>query len=97
MNLNIQERNIDMTIDKMIEVLTKMKEKVGGDEEVVVMATFGENDYFEPDYGVVEDMKDQDGYKFKCAFIAEAGGSELSKVGVPHYKWQPWASDNMFK
>lgn len=81
-----------MTIDKMIEVLTKMKERVGGDQEVAVMGTFGENDYLEPDYGVVEDMEDQDGYEFKCAFICGSGGSELTKVGVPHYKWKPSGS-----
>ena len=86
-----------MTIDKMIEVLTKMKEKVGGGKEVAVMGTYGENDYFIPDYGVVESMEDQDGEPFECALVADGGGSELSKVGVPHYKWQPWASDNMFK
>lgn len=78
-----------MTIDKMIKALTILKEKVGGDEEVPVMATFGENDYIVPSYAVVGDFEDQDGNEFKCAFIGDEGGEEFSEKGTPHYEWNP--------
>ena len=78
-----------MTIDKMIKALTVLKEKVGGDAEVPVMATFGENDYIVPEYAIVGNFVDQDGDEYKCAFIGETGGEELTERGIPHYKWKP--------
>lgn len=78
-----------MTIDKMLEALTALKEKVGGDAEVPVMATYGENDYIVPEYPVIGDLRDQDGNEFKCAFIGSMGGEELTEKGTPHYKWKP--------
>lgn len=78
-----------MTIDKMIEALTVLKEKVGGDEEVPVMSTFGENDYIVPSYAVAGDFEDQDGNEFKCAFIGGSGGEEFTERGTPHYQWKP--------
>lgn len=78
-----------MTIDKMIEALTILKEKVGGDAEVPVMATFGENDYIVPEYAVIGDFVDQDGDEYRCAFIGSSGGEEFTERGTPHYKWKP--------
>ena len=78
-----------MTIDEGIKYLQKAKELVGGDEEFVVMSTFGENDYIKPDFMVCEDLEDQDGSEYRCTFIGSTGGEELTIVGTPHYKWKP--------
>lgn len=79
-----------MTVDEMISALEALKAKVGGDEKVVVVNVgFGENDYLEPSYPVVGDFRDQDGYEFKCAIVADCGGSEFTERGTPHYKWVP--------
>ena len=78
-----------MKIKKLIETLEKMKAVVGDNAEVPVMSTFGENDYFLPAYGVIANLKDQDGNEYKCALIAEDGGEELTKSGVEHWKWNP--------
>lgn len=79
-----------MTVNDMISALEALKDKVGGDEKVVVVNVgFGENDYLEPSYPVVGDFQDQDGYEFKCAIVADCGGSEFTERGTPHYKWSP--------
>ena len=78
-----------MTIDKGIEYLQKAKELVGGNEEFVVMSTWGENDYIKPEYMVSGDLEDQDGNKYKVAFIGNNGGEELTVKDIPHYKWNP--------
>ena len=77
-----------MTIDKAIELLIKAKEQIGGNEEFVVMSTFGENDYIKPDILVSGDLEDQDGNEFKVAFVGESGGEELTVKGTPHYRWK---------
>ena len=77
-----------MKIQKMIEELTRMMEVVGKDAEVPVMRSdFGENDFVIPKFGVIGDLEDQDGRKFKCALIGDDGGEELTRDGIPHYKW----------
>ena len=78
-----------MKLEKMIEELTKMMEIVGKDAEVpVMMFNYGENDYIIPKFGVIANLEDRDGKKFKCALIGEDGGEELTKEGIPYYKWQ---------
>lgn len=78
-----------MTIDAMIEALTILKERVGGDAEVPVMTTTGENDYIIPSFPVAGDFEDQDGNEFKCALVGDVGGEEFTKKGTPHYEWEP--------
>lgn len=80
-----------ITIDGMISALNALKEKVGGEQRIVVVSVgFGENDYMLPSYPVAGDFVDQDGEGFKCAFIASCGGSEFTRKGVPHYRWKPY-------
>lgn len=77
-----------MTIDKMIDTLTVLKGKVGGDEEVpVVRIDYGENDYIIPDFAVCGNFCDQDGNEFKCALVGSEGGEEFAKTGTGHYNW----------
>lgn len=77
-----------MKIKKLIDQLSKMMNVVGEDAEVPVLRYgIGENDYIIPSFGVVADLEDQDGNKFKCALIGSEGGEELTKKGIPHYKW----------
>lgn len=79
-----------MSIDEMISQLQMMKEKVGGEAKVVVVRiNYGENDYIIPDFGVVGDFEDQDGYEYKAALVGEIGGEEFTEKGIPHYKWEP--------
>lgn len=79
-----------MTVDELIGALGAVKEKVGGDKDVVFVGVgFGENDYLEPSYPVVGDFQDQDGNEFKCAIVCGSGGSEFTMNGTPHYKWNP--------
>lgn len=78
-----------MTIEKMIDELKKLKDLVGANEEVPVVATFGENDFIVPEYAVAGDFTYQDGEHYKCALIGSVGGEEFTEVGTPHYKWKP--------
>ena len=79
-----------MSIDKMIESLNKMRDIVGGSQEVAVMVmNHGENDYIVPEYPIVGDFEDQDSMQFKCAFVGRAGGEEFTAKGIPHYEWDP--------
>lgn len=78
-----------MTIQEIIETLKDMGDQVGYDQEVPVMLTFGENDYIVPSFGIVADLRDQDGREFKCALIGGEGGSELTKKGIFHWNWKP--------
>lgn len=77
-----------MTIDNMIETLQRLKERVGGEEEVpVVRINYGENDYIMPDFAVSGNFIDQDGNTFRCALVGKYGGEEFTKEGAAHYKW----------
>lgn len=78
-----------MTIDELIKQLGKAKQKVGGDATVAAVGMFGENDYNLPEYVVTGDFRDQDGYDYKVALIANRGGEEFTQNGIAHYKWNP--------
>lgn len=79
-----------MNVDELIGALGAVKEKVGGDKDIVFVGIgFGENDYLEPSYPIVGDFCDQDGGEFNCAIVCGGGGSEFTERGTPHYKWAP--------
>ena len=73
----------------MINELQKMKAKIGGDHQVPVVGTMGENDYIIPDFGTVGEFTDQDGNEFKCALVGDTGGEEFTEVDVDHWNWNP--------
>jgi hypothetical protein len=79
-----------MTIDEMINQLTKLKEKIGGEHQVpCVIIDWGENDYVIPEYATIGNFVDQDGETYKCALVGHYGGEEFTEDGIEHYKWKP--------
>lgn len=67
-----------MTIDKMMDELLAIRDEIGGDHEVAVVINnnHGENDYFIPKYGMIDNVNDLNGNTFKCVFVSEKVGEE---------------------
>lgn len=78
-----------MKIDELIERLNLLKDKVGGDKEIVFVNCEGENDVFTPDYPVIGDFHDCDNTEYKCAIMISMIGDEFTNRDIPHYKWNP--------
>jgi len=77
-----------MKIDELINKLTLLKNKVGGDKEIVGVCVDGESDIYSFDYPIAGDFEDCDGNEYNAAFMISMSGDEFTRKGIPHYKWK---------